>query len=85
MSHSEYVAKLRTIRDQVRSTHRAAVMAFPSKNPKEELPHIISSYETIEALDRIISAEEVYAPDSSGGVEENSAESAAVAANTHTE
>lgn len=58
MSHADYIEKLRSIRDQIRSAHVDTVMGFPKSDARMELPQIISSYETVEALDRIIAAEE---------------------------
>jgi hypothetical protein len=61
VSHADYLEKLRSIRQQIRSGHVNAVMQFPKSNPREELPQILSTYETIQALDRMIEAEEARA------------------------
>lgn len=62
MTHAEYIAKLKRIRDEFLSAHISAVSAYPNGNPPEEIRTIFSSYEAAERLDRIIAAEEAADP-----------------------
>jgi hypothetical protein len=58
VSHADYIAKLKKIRDQLRAGHIDTVMSYRKSNAREDLPKILSSYESVEVLDRIIAAEE---------------------------
>ena len=62
MTHAEYIAKLKRIRDEFLSAHINAVSTYPDGNPTEEIRTIFSSYEAAERLDRIIAAEEASNP-----------------------
>jgi hypothetical protein len=58
LSHANYLAKLKLIRDQLRTGLTDAVMAYHQSTAREDLPKLLGSYESVRALDRIIAAEE---------------------------
>ena len=58
MSHADYLAKLKLIRDQHREGLTEVVMAYHQSTARDDLPKLLASYESVRALDRIIVAEE---------------------------
>ena len=58
MSSNEYLAKLKAIRKELGDGHRSLVSNYSSKAAGRDLPKIIDMYVQMEALDRMIDAEE---------------------------
>ena len=61
MLSAEYLAKLSSIRDQVRTEYTRLVMGYPSQSPRDELRRIVDTYDLLESLGRILAAEQMKA------------------------
>jgi hypothetical protein len=49
MLSAEYLAKLSSIRDQVRTEYTRLVMGYPSQAPRDELRRIVDTYDLLES------------------------------------